>query len=154
MTRDNQLYYEKKRFLEKAISAKKLVESNKRKLAELKTLSGNPGINNYQKIESQQLNSIKGRSFDIVELIIEYENRLRDSIAKQLEREIEIKTVIEELNDTHMVLFLQYHYLEYLPMDKLESYMNLSMSSLHKLKSRAINSIKLPESVKRKKKKE
>lgn len=121
----------------------RLIQSNNEELLKLQYMAKSVKINNYSSKEFIKNNHIKGRTFEIVEEIIELEEKLKKDISKLIKAKANVKDIIDLVDDLECRLFLQYYYIECLPLSEIELKIDKGLDSLHKIHKKAIDLVKI-----------
>lgn len=140
---NEQLRRIKKKKLGQVRFINRLIQSNNEELLKLQYMAKSVKINNYATKESVENNCVKGRTFEIVEEMIELEEKLKKDISKLIKAKSKIKDIIDLVDDLECRLFLQYYYIECQPLTKIESMLDKGLDSLHKIHKKAIDLVKI-----------
>lgn len=133
----------KKKYLNKARLINDLIDAKKKDIEYLRSISGNPNIIKYQRSESKNTNAIKGRDYDIIATIDEYEKEIYKNVNKLIKAKQEIQNIIDEVEDYKERLFLQLYYINCYELEHIEFKMKYSRESLYKLHASALMNVKL-----------
>ena len=130
-----------KQYLRQAYRLNELIQSNQRELDELHDLSTNLPGTDYSKDKVQTSNSNDASYTQIVAKIIELEKVIKEDIEKMLSLKLEIRTVINEVNDNEEKLLLKYRYLSFMSWEEICDEMNVSMRTAHRIHSLALQKV-------------
>ena len=120
-------------------------QCNKKELAELKLLSVSiPGID-YSKDKVQTSPSDDAGYTKIVEKIIDLEETIKADIDKLLALMIEIRSVIDAVQDNEQKLLLKHRYLNFMTWDDICDEMNVSSRTVHRIHGSALLNVKVPD---------
>lgn len=134
-----------KQYLKRAYRLNELIQSNQQELDELHELSTSlPGID-YSKDKIQTSGSNDAGYAKIVEKIIELEKAIKSDIEKLLSLKLEIRTVINAVEDNEEKLLLKHRYLNFMSWDEICYEMNVSMRTAHRIHSSALQNVVVPE---------
>lgn len=148
MNEKDKIRREKKKYLGQVKIINLKIESDLRLIQKYISMSENVKTVNYCKKESIAANKVRARDFEHVEEKIEAESKLLKHKTKLKEKILEIKDVIEKVEDLEERLFLQYYYLECLDWIEIEKIMGVGKDYLYRLHTRALKSVQIPKTVK------
>ncbi len=130
--------------MKQAYRLNELIQCNKKELADLRLLSDSiPGVD-YSKDKVQTSPSGDAGFTKIVEKIIELEEAIKTDIEKLLSLMIEIRNVINDVQDNEEKLLLKHRYLNFMSWDEICDEMNVSMRTAHRIHSSALQNVKVP----------
>ena len=133
-----------KRYLKQAYRLNELIQSNQQELDELRDLSTNLSGIDYSKDRVQTSTSNDAGYTKIVAKIVELENVIKEDIEKLLSLKLEIRTVINEVNDNEEKLLLKHRYLNFMSWDDICFEMNVSMRTAHRIHISALSKVIVP----------
>ena len=134
-----------KHYLKQAYRLNELIRCNQKELDELHILSRSiPGID-YSVDRVQGSSSGEAGYTKIIEKIIELENAIKADIDRMLSLKLEIRTVIDAVQDNEQKLLLKYKYLNFMSWEDICEEMNVSMRTVHRIHSSALANVKVPE---------
>lgn len=134
-----------KQYLKQAYRLNELIQCNQQELADLRLLSDSiPGID-YSKDRVQTSPSGDAGFTNIVAKIIELENAINTDIEKMLSLKLEIRTVINEVQDNEEKLLLKLRYLNFMSWEDICDEINVSMRTAHRIHAAALANVKVPE---------
>ena len=134
-----------KQYLKQAHRLNELIQCNQQELADLRLLSDSlPGID-YSKDRVQTSPSSEAGFTNIVAKIIELENAINADIEKMLSLKLEIRTVINAVQDNEEKLLLKHRYLNFMSWDNICEEMSVSMRTAHRIHAAALANVKVPE---------
>lgn len=134
-----------KQYLKQAYRLNELIQCNKQELDDLHLLSSSiPGID-YSKDKVQTNSSGDASYTNIVAKIIDLENAIKADIEKLLSLKLEIRTVINAVQDNEERLLLKCRYLNFMSWEDVCDEMNVSMRTAHRIHAVAIANVKVPE---------
>lgn len=134
-----------KQYLKQAYRLNELIQCNKQELDDLRCLSSSlPGID-YSKDRVQTSPSGDAGFTNIVAKIIELENAINADIEKMLSLKLEIRTVINAVQDNEERLLLMCRYLNFMSWDDVCDEMNVSMRTAHRIHAAALANVQVPE---------
>ena len=135
-----------KQYLKKAYRLNDLIKSNQQELADLRLLSdGVPGID-YSKERVQSSPSQDAPFVHIVCKIIELENEINAEINRMVSLKLEIRSVINAVQDHDERLLLKYRYLNFMQWDDICEHMQVSMRTAHRIHAAALANVQIPKS--------
>lgn len=134
-----------KQYLKQAYRLNELIESNKQEIADLRTLSYSLPGTDYSQDRVQHSSSTDAGYTNIVAKIIELEKVINDDTARMLDLKLEIRTVINAVQDNDEKLLLKYRYLNFMSWDDICYKMNVSMRTAHRIHSEALSKVVVPE---------
>ena len=136
-----------KKYLKQAYRLNELIQCNKQELDDLRVLSSSlPGID-YSKDRVQTSSSGEAGYTKIVDKIINLENAINADIEKILSLKLEIRTVINEVQDNEERLLLKHRYLNFMSWDDICEEMNISMRTAHRIHTAALANVKVPDKI-------
>ena len=134
-----------KQYLKQAYRLNELIQCNQQELADLRLLSESiPGID-YSKDRVQTSPSNDAGFTNIVAKIIELEDAINADIEKMLSLKLEIRTVINAVQDNEEKLLLKLRYLNFMSWEDICDEINVSMRTAHRIHSAALANVKVPE---------
>lgn len=134
-----------KQYLKQAHRLNELIQCSQQELADLRLLSVSiPGID-YSKDRVQTSPSGDAGYTKIVAKIIELENAINADIEKMLSLKLEIRTVINAVQDNEERLLLMCRYLNFMSWEDVCDEMNVSMRTAHRIHAAALANVKVPE---------
>ncbi len=134
-----------KQYLRQAYRLDELIHNNEQELEELRELSTNLSATDYSKDKVQTSASNEASYTRIVEKIIELEKVIRADIEKLLSLKLEIRNVINEVQDNEQKLLLKCRYLNFMTWDCICEEMNISSRTAHRIHGFALSNVKVPE---------
>lgn len=135
-----------KQYLKQAYRLNDLIKSNQQELADLRLLSdGVPGID-YSKERVQSSPSQDAPFVHIVCKIIELENEINAEINRMVSLKLEIRSVINAVQDHDERLLLKYRYLNFMQWDDICEHMQVSMRTAHRIHAAALANVQIPKS--------
>lgn len=134
-----------KRYLKQAYRLNELIESNKQEIADLRALSCSLPGTDYSQDRVQSSSSNDAGFTRIIHKILELENAINDDTEKMLSLKLEIRTVINAVQDNDEKLLLKYRYLNFMSWEDICFKMNVSMRTAHRIHSSALANVKIPE---------
>lgn len=132
-------------YLEQAYRLDELIECNKEELDMLHKIKDNLKSTDYSQERVQSTPSGEAGYEKIVAKIIELENAIMNDIEKMLSLKLEIRTVINAVQDNEENLLLNYRYLQFLPWDVVSKKMSVSSRTVHRIHKSALANVKVPE---------
>lgn len=133
-----------KQYLKQAYRLNDLIKSNQQELADLRLLSdGVPGID-YSKERVQSSPSQDAPFVHIVCQIIELENEINAEINRMVSLKLEIRSVINAVQDHDERLLLKYRYLNFMQWETICDYMSISLRTAHRIHAAALANVKVP----------
>lgn len=134
-----------KQYLKQAYRLNELIESNKQELEDLNLLSSSlPGID-YSKDRVQTSSSGNAGYTNIVDKIVDLEKAIKADIEKLLSLKLEIRTVINAVQDNEERLLLKCRYLNFMSWENICDRMNVSMRTAHRIHKIALENVEVPE---------
>ena len=134
-----------KQYLKQIYRLNELIQCNKQELNDLRLLSDSiPGID-YSKDRVQTSPSGDAGFTNIIAKIIELENAISTDIEKMLSLKLEVRTVINEVQNNEEKLLLKLRYLNFLHWEDICDEMNVSMRTAHRIHAAALANVKVPE---------
>ena len=134
-----------KQYLKQAYRLNELIQCNKQELDDLRFLSESIPGTDYSQERVQSSSSGDAGFTNIVVKIIELENAIKADIEKMLSLKLEIRTVINAVQDNDEKLLLKHRYLNFLSWEDICEEMSVSMRTAHRIHAAAIANIKVPE---------
>ena len=134
-----------KGYLKQAYRLNELIKSNQQELEELRELSTNLPGTDYSKDRVQSSGSNDAGYTKIVEKIVELENAIQSDIEKLLSLKLEIRTVINSVDDNEEKLLLKHRYLNFMSWEDICDEMCVSMRTAHRIHSSALAKVVIPE---------
>ena len=134
-----------KQYLKQAYRLNELIQSNQKELADLRLLSESIGGTDYSKDRVQTSLSGDAGFTNIVAKIVELETAIKTDIEKLLSLKLEIRSVINDVQDNEEKLLLKYRYLSFMTWDDICIEMSVSMRTAHRLHSSALQNVKVPK---------
>ena len=135
-----------KQYLKQAYRLNDLIKSNQQELADLRLLSdGVPGID-YSKERVQSSPSQDAPFVHIVCKIIGLENEINAEINRMVSLKLEIRSVINAVQDHDERLLLKYRYLNFMQWDDICEHMQVSMRTAHRIHAAALANVQIPKS--------
>lgn len=134
-----------KQYLKKAYRLNELIESNQEELSALReSASSIPGID-YSKDKIQSSKSSGDAGFvNIVTKIIEIEESINADISKLFALKLEIRTVINIVENPDERLLLHDRYINFYTWEQVCEKMNVSLRTAHRIHSTALSNVKVP----------
>lgn len=130
-----------KQYLKQAYRLNELIECNKQELNDLNELKGSlPGID-YSSDKVQSSPSGEAGFTKIVAKIIELEKAIKDDIETMVSLKLEIRTVINAVQDNEEKLLLKYRYLNFMSWEDICEKMNVSMRTAHRIHTAALENV-------------
>ena len=134
-----------KQYLKQAYRLNELIQCNKQELDDLRILSSSlPGID-YSKDRVQTSSSGDAGYTKIVAKIIDLEKAINADIEKMLSLKLEIRTVINAVQDNEEKLLLMCRYLNFMSWENICDELNVSLRTAHRIHAAALANIKVPE---------
>lgn len=134
-----------KQYLKQAYRLNELIQCNKQELDDLRFLSSSlPGID-YSKDRVQTSSSGDAGYTKIVAKIIDLEKAINADIEKMLSLKLEIRTVINAVQDNEEKLLLMCRYLNFMSWENICDELNVSLRTAHRIHAAALANIKVPE---------
>lgn len=134
-----------KQYLKQAYRLNELIQCNKQELDDLRVLSDSiPGID-YSKDRVQTSPSGDAGYTKIVAKIIDLKNAINADIEKMLSLKLEIRTVINAVQDNEERLLLMCRYLNFMSWENICDEMSVSLRTAHRIHAAALANIKVPE---------
>ena len=130
-----------KQYLKQAYRLNELIQSNQKELDELHDLSISLPGTDYSKDKVQTSGSSDASYTKIIEKIIELEKAIESDIEKLLSLKLEIRTVINQVNDNEEKLLLKHRYLNFMSWDEICFEMNVSMRTAHRIHNLALQKV-------------
>lgn len=134
-----------KQYLRQAYRLNELIECNKQELYELKELATNLSGVDYSKDRVQMSHSGESNYSKIVEKIVELENSIESDIEKLILLKLEIRTVINQVEDNEEKLLLKHRYLNFATWGDICEFMHISERTAHRIHNTALHNIVIPE---------
>lgn len=134
-----------KRYLKQAYRLNELIQCDRQELQELRLLSTNLQGIDYAKDKVQVSPSNDASYTKIVAKIVELENTINDEIERLLALKIEIRKVIDDIEDNEEKLVLKCRYLNFMSWEKIYLLMNVSPRTIHRIHDKALISVKNSE---------
>jgi DNA-directed RNA polymerase specialized sigma subunit len=135
-----------KQYLKQAYRLNELIESNKQELEDLNLLSSSlPGID-YSKDRVQTSSSGNAGYTNIVDKIVDLEKAIKADIEKLLSLKLEIRTVINEVQDNEQKAVLKLRYLNFMIWDNVAAEIGVSRRTVIRIHDAAIQNVVVPES--------
>lgn len=133
-----------KQYLKQAYRLNELIESNQEELTALReSASSIPGID-YSK-DKIQSGSVGDAGFtNIVAKIIEIENSINADINKLFDLKLQIRTVINSVENNEERLLLHDRYINFYTWEQVCEKMNISLRTAHRIHSIALSNVKVP----------
>ena len=122
-----------------------LIQCNYEELEVLQLMKDNLKSTDYSQERVQGSPSGEAGFEKIVAKIIELENAITNDIVKMLSLKVEIRTVIEAVQDNEEKLLLNYRYLQFLSWLDICEKMSVSMRTAHRIHRSALANVKVPE---------
>ena len=137
-----------KDYLKQAFRLHDLIRSNEKELKELQELSVSIPGTDYSKERVQTSGSHDARYTSIVIKICELEKMIQAEIDELLSLKIEIRDVINNVNNDEERLVLKYRYISFYTWESIADELNLSLRTVHRIHSDALRSVKVPKKLK------
>lgn len=134
-----------KQYLKQAYRLNELIKNNQQELDELQELSTNLPGTDYSKDRIQSSPSGDATYVRIVEKIVELEKIIQKDIEELLSLKLEIRNVINEIDDNEHKLLLMCRYLNFMTWDDICEKMNVSSRTVHRIHGNALLNVKVPE---------
>lgn len=134
-----------KDYLKQAYRLDDLIQNNQQELKELQELSTSIPATDYSKDRVQTSHSGEASYTKIIEKIIELEDVIRTDIQKLLSLKLEIRNVINDVQDNEEKLLLKCRYLNFMTWDEICDEINVSTKTAHRIHGRALQNVKVPE---------
>lgn len=134
-----------KQYLKQAYRLNELIRCNQKELDELHELSTSLPATDYSKDKVQT--SLPGDAgyTNIIAKIDELERVIKEDIEKLLSLKLEIRNVINSVQDNDEKLLLNLRYLNFMSWDEVCFEMSVSMRTAHRIHSMALQSVEVPE---------
>lgn len=134
-----------KQYLKQAYRVNELIQCNQKELVELRLLADTiPGID-YSKDKVQTSASNDAGYTRTIEKIIELEDVIKKDIEKLVSLKLEIRNVIDTVQDNEERLLLKLRYLNFLTWENICYEMSVSMRTAHRIHGVALTHVKVPE---------
>lgn len=134
-----------KHYLKQAYRLNELIQCNKQELADLNELKDSIGAIDYSKDKVQTSSAGDAGFTNIVAKVIELENAINADIERMLSLKLEIRTVINAVNDNDEKLLLKHRYLNFLSWEDVCEEMGISLRTAFRIHSDALKNVKVPE---------
>lgn len=134
-----------KQYLKQAYRLNELIQCNQQELADLRLLSDSLPGTDYSKDRVQTSPSSDAGFTNIVVKMIELENAINADIETMLSLKLEIRTVINAVQDNEEKLLLKLRYLNFMSWDDVCEEMSVSARTAHRIHSAALAHVKVPE---------
>lgn len=135
-----------KEYLNQAYRLNELIKSNELEIKDLEELKRSIGGIDYSKDRVQTSPSSDAGYTKIVHAIADLEKAIKEDTEKMLRLKLEIRTVINEVQDNEQKLALKYRYLNFMSWDDVAEELNVSQRTAIRIHDIAIQSIVVPES--------
>ena len=132
-------------YLGQAYRLNELIHSNQEELAALHMMKDNLKSTDNSQERVQSTPSGEAGYEDIVRQIVELENAIIRDIEKMLSLKIEIRAVIDAVENNDEKLLLQYRYLNCYSWGIISKKMNYSKRTVHRIHRSALANVKIPE---------
>lgn len=133
-----------KQYLKQAYRLNELIECNKQEIDDLYELSISIAGTDCSKDRVQTSPQNAAAFVKIVEKIVDLENVINDEIEQMLNLKLEIRTVINEVQDNNEKLLLKYRYLNFMQWDEVCEKMNIAMRTSQRIHAEALKHVKVP----------
>lgn len=134
-----------KQYLRQAYRLNELIQCNQKELNDLHELSTSlPGID-YSKDRVQTSASNDAGYTKIIHAIADLENAIKEDTEKMLRLKLEIRNVINAVQDNEEKLLLKHRYLNFMSWEDICDEMNVSMRTAHRIHSTALQNVIVPE---------
>lgn len=131
-----------KQYLKQAYRLNELINSNKEEIAELRLLSTGIGAIDYSKDSEKNTQVCGDANFtNIIAKIIELENIINADIERMVNLKIEIRTIINRVQDKDAKLLLKYRYLNFLTWEKICENMSISTRTAYRIHTTGLKNI-------------
>ena len=134
-----------KRYLKQAYRLNELIQCDQQELAELRVLSRSLSGTDYTKDRVQTSPSTDAGYTKIIHKMMVLEDTINTEIENMLSLKLEIRTVINAVQDNEQKLLLKYRYLNFLSWEEICDEMNVSMRTAHRIHVEALSNIIVPE---------
>lgn len=134
-----------KQYLRQAYRLNELIQSNQQELDELHELSTSLPGTDYSKDKVQTSSSNDAGYTKIVQKIVELEDAIKTDIEKMLSLKLEIRNVINDVQDNEEKLLLKHRYLNFMSWEDICELMCVSMRTAHRIHSSALQNVNVPE---------
>ena len=135
-----------KEYLNQAYRLNELIASNELEMKDLEELKCSLGAIDYSKDRVQTSSSSDAGYTRIVHAIADLESAIREDTEKLLHLKLEIRTVINELQDNEQKLVLKYRYLNFMEWENVAEELCVSKRTAIRIHDVAIENIVVPES--------
>lgn len=134
-----------KEYLKQAYRLNELIQCSKNELNELHELSTSLPGTDYSKDRVQTSLSGDAGYTNIVAKIDELEKIIKADIDKLLSLKLEIRSVIDSVQDNEERLLLKLRYLNFMTWDNVCNEMNVSMRTAHRIHNSALRHVIIPQ---------
>ena len=134
-----------KEYLKQAYRLNELIQCDQQELDELRVLSRSLSGTDYSKDRVQTSPSTDAGYTKIVHKMMVLEDAINTEIENMLSLKLEIRTVINAVQDNEEKLLLKYRYLNFLSWEKICDEMNISMRTAHRIHVEALANVVVPE---------
>ena len=133
-----------KQYLKQAYRLNELIQCNQQELDNLHLLEDSIPGTDFSKERVQTSPSNEAGFTKIVLKIIELEDAINADIEKMLSLKLEIRSVINAVQDNDEKLLLKCRYLNFLSWDDVCEQMNVSLRTAHRIHASALANVKVP----------
>ncbi len=134
-----------KEYLKQAYRLNELIQSNEKELENLEALSESIPITDFSKERVQSSSSNDARYEDVVISIVDLKAAIKKDIKKLVSLKLEIRDVINEVQNVDEKLLLKSRYLNFMKWEQICDFMSVSMRTVHRIHSDALAHVKIPE---------
>lgn len=138
------IYLQAKEYLNQAYRLNELIRSNELEIKDLEELKDSIGGIDYSKDRVQTSPSGDAGYTKIVHAIADLESAIKEDTEKMLRLKLEIRTVINDVQDNEQKLALKYRYLNFMSWDDVAEKLNVSKRTAIRIHDIAIQNIVIP----------
>lgn len=140
------IYLQAKEYLNQAYRLNELIRSNELEIKDLEELKDSLGGIDYSKDRVQTSPSGDAGYTKIVHAIADLESAIKENLEKMLRLKLEIRTVINEVQDNEQKVVLKLRYLNFMIWDDVAAELGVSQRTAIRIHDAAIQNVVVPES--------